>query len=505
MIGNIGPFQILELVGRGAMGAVYRGLDPVIGRAVAVKVIRLIGYNDGEEAAFLRDRLFKEARAAGCLSHPGIVTIYQVGTHDDQAYIAMEYIEGATLEERMAGAESRDAGFVRRYLLQAASALDYAHQRGVVHRDIKPANIMVTAAGDVKVTDFGIAKTLLGHTATKTGLILGTPFYMSPEQVQGKALDGRSDQFALAVIAYQMLTGRRPFEADQMTSVCYQIVYGEPLSAAELNPGLSEGVVRVLDRALAKDPAERFATCTEFVSELVRSVERGEVSRVESPDEGEAAPVAAPVRARRFRWRAAGLGFAAILALAAGFWLVPHGRTAARAVVEAPAPVPGRAARAGETPVVLAAPARRSVRVAKPQRIEARPAEVVAAPAPPGHGELVWTGEAKRGSLIVIASGRASQGSVHGRLPAEPVTSRVFPGDYEKSGLMVFTTDAAFAAPEREATEAGPAMFSWDPRHATDLTVWETPGPANHWAKLVVCVNSAKLTAFVVEWTRQRE
>lgn len=278
MLAKIGPFDVYELVGRGGMGSVYRGFDPAIGRPVAVKVIRLIGYNDSEEATFLRDRLFKEARAAGRLSHPGIVTIYQVGVQDDLAYIAMEYAEGPTLETCMASAGPLDPDLLTRALLGTAAALDYAHERAVIHRDIKPSNIMFTATGVAKVTDFGIAKTMLGHTTTHTGALLGTPYYMSPEQVQGKDLDGRSDQFALAVIAYQMLTKRRPFHAEQVTSICYQIAHVEPPSPADLNPDLNAGVSQVLSRGLAKNPADRFPTCMAFagslVEEYVRSLRR---------------------------------------------------------------------------------------------------------------------------------------------------------------------------------------------------------------------------------------
>jgi serine/threonine protein kinase len=218
MLTKLGPFQILEVIGRGGMGTVYRGLDPIIGRPVAVKVIRLLGYNDGDEQTWLRDRLFREARAAGSLSHPSIVTIYQVGEDQDVAYIAMEFVDGPTLQEKMK--EPVDKVMICRILCETAAALDHAHKCGLVHRDIRPANIMVTASGATKVTDFGIAKANLSQTATQTGVILGTPFYMSPEQIRGSPPDGRSDQFALAVIAYEVFTGRKPFQAEHPTSVC---------------------------------------------------------------------------------------------------------------------------------------------------------------------------------------------------------------------------------------------------------------------------------------------
>ena len=250
------------------MGTVYRAVDPIIGRPVAVKVIRMLGYNDGDEQTWLRARLFQEARAAGSLCHSSIVTIYQVGEDHDVAYIAMEFVDGPTLAEIMMRPGPPDLGMLCRILNESAAALDFAHRRGVVHRDIKPANIMTTASGATKVTDFGIAKTMLGQTATKTGLVLGTPFYMSPEQIRGNPLDGRSDQFALAAIAYEIFTGRRPFQADQMTSVCYQVLHEEPISPEDLNPEISGQMAGVIKRGLAKDSEARYATCTEFTQAL---------------------------------------------------------------------------------------------------------------------------------------------------------------------------------------------------------------------------------------------
>ncbi len=276
MLTKLGPFEILEVIGRGGMGTVYRGIDPIIGRPVAIKVIRLLGYNDNEEQEWLRDRLFREARAAGSLCHPGIVTIYHVGEEQDVAYIAMEFVDGQNLQQIIAAQGTRNKPMLCQVLLETAAALDYAHKRGLVHRDIKPANIMVTASGVTKVTDFGIAKTNLGQTATKTGMILGTPFYMSPEQIRGKALDGRSDQFALAVIAYEIVTGRKPFESEQMTSVCYQIIHEEPLSPEDVNPGVGGELAAVIKRGLAKEADLRYPTCTAFAAALLAAVREPE-------------------------------------------------------------------------------------------------------------------------------------------------------------------------------------------------------------------------------------
>ena len=270
---RIGQYQIVGEVGRGAMGVVFRGVDPLIGRAVAVKIIQLQEFSDARERAFLRQRLFSEARAAGSLSHPGIVTIYQVGEEGDQAFVAMEFVDGATLESLL----DRDSGPRRGGLIdllrQAGEALDYAHSHGVVHRDIKPANIMIRADGVVKITDFGVAKFFAAKKSTQTGLVLGTPHYMSPEQIQGEPMDGRADQFSLAVIAYEMLAGARPFAADTLTTLFYRILHKDPAPLLEYNTELSQEVAEVLNRALAKNAADRYESCAEFVNALREACE----------------------------------------------------------------------------------------------------------------------------------------------------------------------------------------------------------------------------------------
>ncbi len=555
MLAKIGHFEILELVGRGAMGAVYRAVDPLIGRSVAIKLIRLIGYHDGEEAAFLKDRLFKEAKAAGGLSHPGIVTIYQVGTQDDQAFIAMEYIDGVTLESRLDSGKSIDDALFSRVLVEMAAALDYAHQRGIVHRDIKPANIMLTAGGAVKITDFGIAKTLLGRTVTQAGMILGTPFYMSPEQVQGQPLDGRSDQFALAVIAYQMLTGRRPFDGQEVTSICYQIVHAEPASPADLNPNLRPEVARVLKRALEKNPANRFPTCAEFAAGLVSACEqaaarpRAEASHRSNnttailPESLPARPAAAPkfsppasnispaaakqplFRKYMFQFGAmAGTLAAAALIGGAALLVRPRAidqlqavQSMPRAPLSAtisqapPVPTPAASRAAAENPEKAASVMHleKKDQNRKPARFTMAQADVsrrAVADRPafrPG-GRIIWTGHAPKGTLLTIEGAQASTGRVYGRLPGAPVDVRVFPAEDAAGGLTVFTSEEQYATPVRQATAAGQALISWDPRHVMDVTVWEQPGPGNAWGKLVLRVNSGQLTACMIEWKETR-
>src|SRR5215467_5652746 len=226
---RIGRYKIIREWGRGAMGVVYHAIDPNIGRPVAIKTIDLSAVRNPDEQKRLCDRLFREARSAGILSHPGIVTIYDVEQQGDLAYIAMEYVDGPTLDHLLAEGQAAPPEQMFSVLEQTAAALDYAHQKGIVHRDIKPANIMIAADGTAKITDFGIAKITASESFTMTGAIVGTPHYMSPEQVQGQAVDGRSDQFSLAVITYEMLTGEKPFVGEHLTTVVYKIVAEEPV------------------------------------------------------------------------------------------------------------------------------------------------------------------------------------------------------------------------------------------------------------------------------------
>jgi serine/threonine-protein kinase len=264
----IGRYQILGELGRGAMGVVYRAQDPTIGRSVAIKTIRLADLSDQAERVRLQERLFREAQSAGILSHPGIVVVYDVGTDGDITYIAMEFVDGPTLEKMLADPQPPGPQTVLGVLRQTAAALDYAHKKGIVHRDIKPANIMLDGDATVKITDFGIAKIAASQQLTQTGLVMGTPNYMSPEQVQGKPVDGKADQFALAVVAYEMLTGEKPFTGEQLTTVLYKIVSEDPPPVEHLNPTLGFAVSMVLTRALAKESTKRYGSCSEFIDAL---------------------------------------------------------------------------------------------------------------------------------------------------------------------------------------------------------------------------------------------
>lgn len=265
---QLGRYEILDELGQGAMGKVYRARDPKIDRLVALKTVLLANLSPDDHQEF-RERFFREAQAAGRLSHPGIVTIHDVGEDDatHTPFIVMEYIEGKTLEA-LAQEKPLASETVLELVGQVAEALDYAHSRQIVHRDIKPANIIVTPEGRATITDFGIAKLALTQY-TMTGQVLGTPAYMSPEQIEGGTVDGRSDLFSLGAVLYRLLTGDKPFSGDSVTSLSFKVVYKDPRPATQLNPSLSPEVDAVLQRALAKDPAERYQTGKEFAEDLV--------------------------------------------------------------------------------------------------------------------------------------------------------------------------------------------------------------------------------------------
>ncbi len=268
---RIGRYKIVRELGRGAMGVVYHAIDPNIGRPVAIKTIQLGGPRKPDEQERLRERLFREARSAGMLSHPGIVTIYDVEQQGELAYIAMEFVDGPTLDQLLSDAQPLAANRMFGILAQTAAALDYAHSKGIVHRDIKPANIMIAGDGTAKITDFGIAKITAAEQFTMTGSIVGTPHYMSPEQVQGQPVDGRSDQFSLAVIAFEMLTGEKPYTGEHLTTVVYKIVAEEPVAPHRINSTLSGPIENVLRKGLAKKPDARYRTCSEFIDALEKA------------------------------------------------------------------------------------------------------------------------------------------------------------------------------------------------------------------------------------------
>lgn len=287
---QFGRYEILRELGRGAMGVVYLARDPLIGRLVALKTFRLAYATDDDELGRLRSRFLREAQSAGILSqHPGIVTIHDVAPGGDgtPAFIAMEYVEGTDLKELMKRQGALDKIAVADIVRGIASALDYAHAKGVVHRDVKPANVILTSDRGIRITDFGIAR-LDAFDASRSNLtldgqMLGTPNYMSPEQVEGHEVDHRADVFSLGVIAYELLTGKKPFAGENLTAVTHRIVHGEHSPASSLRTDLSPRVDAVIARCLAKKPVKRWPRAGDFAAALDEALAEEPAARPAAP------------------------------------------------------------------------------------------------------------------------------------------------------------------------------------------------------------------------------
>jgi serine/threonine protein kinase len=262
-----GRYEILGELGRGGMGVVYRAKDPLIGRTVAVKTIRLSEEGTGMTHAQLVERFQTEARAAGLLTHPNIVVIYDVGEAEGVYYITMELVNGKSLQSMLDAGEKFPLPRVLRIMEQVCSALQFAHDNNVVHRDIKPANIMLTSDDFVKITDFGTAK-ILQYGGSQQTSAMGTPGYMSPEQIKGKAVDGRTDIFSVGVMLYEMTTGQKPFRGQDIATVLYRILNEEPVSPHQMNPGIPLGVSSTILKALTKSPFLRYENCRELMEDL---------------------------------------------------------------------------------------------------------------------------------------------------------------------------------------------------------------------------------------------
>ncbi len=267
-IKRFGRYEIVAELGRGAMGVVYKALDPQIGRTVAVKTVSLSGQEPDEEKEF-RLRFNHEAQAAGRLHHPGIVAIFDVGEDPENRdpYIVLEYVAGESLNRILAREKKLPLDRALQLVEELAEALDYAHAQGVIHRDVKPGNILLTEDGHAKIADFGIAKLNLAHF-TLPGKVLGTPAYMSPEQLSGEAVDGRSDLFSLGVILYAMVTGHSPFQGDSATTVCFKVANREPVAASALDLTLPPELDEVIARAMAKNPEERYQRGAELAEDV---------------------------------------------------------------------------------------------------------------------------------------------------------------------------------------------------------------------------------------------
>jgi serine/threonine protein kinase len=268
---KLGRYEIIRELGKGAMGVVYLAKDPLIGRLVALKTIRLGSQVDEEEVHEFQERFVREAQAAGILSHPSIVTVHDIGRDDGSgnSFIAMEYVEGRTLKEILTQGRPFSPTDAAEVLSQIAGALAFAHRKGIVHRDVKPANIIICEENQAKITDFGIAKIASSvANLTMTGQFLGTPNYMSPEQVKGAPVDGRSDIFSLGIVLYEALTRQKPFGGDSLTTISYRIVHDTYTPASRTDPRIPVAFDSVIARCLEKLPADRYQTATELASDL---------------------------------------------------------------------------------------------------------------------------------------------------------------------------------------------------------------------------------------------
>lgn len=330
------------------MGTVFLAEDPVIGRRVALKVIRMDDTGSAEQQRQLAQSFLKETRLAGLLQHPGVVSVFDAGKEDNAAYIVMEFVDGTTFDAMLRAKPRAELAELLGICRQTATVLDYAHAQGVIHRDIKPTNILVQADGKAKVCDFGIAKVMQSAemTLTQTGIAVGTPDYMSPEQVLGQPLDGRSDQWSLAVVTYQVVTGVRPFRADNFTQVMARIMTLDPEPPCKENPDLPKSVDAVFARALAKKPTERFATCGEFMDALEKACAAATVRAAALP----AAPTresagVEPVSQKKSRRLVAMAGILLIAVAGAAAWGLLH-RKNDIPVAEVGTPVPPQAPRA---------------------------------------------------------------------------------------------------------------------------------------------------------------
>jgi serine/threonine-protein kinase len=266
MISQLGRYEILDELGQGAMGIVYKAKDPLIDRVVAIKTINLgLALDEKDE---YEGRFYQEAKAAGRLNHPNIVTIYDVGKSGDVAYIAMEFLQGRELRDIMNDFGLLPVDQVLNIAQQVAQGLAYAHEHEIVHRDVKPSNIMVVRDGHVKITDFGIARMASSAVHTQTGMVLGSPKYMSPEQVMGKTIDQRSDIFSLGVMLYEMLTGQAPFTGENVNAIMYQTLNSVPVSPSMLNHDVPEMLNFIVAKALAKKLEDRYQHAKELAVDL---------------------------------------------------------------------------------------------------------------------------------------------------------------------------------------------------------------------------------------------
>ncbi|MEE9502139.1 MAG: serine/threonine-protein kinase [Candidatus Aminicenantaceae bacterium] len=319
---KIGKYKIVGELGRGAMGIVYKAVDPDINREVAIKLIRFDMISDDSEKEEAAKRFIKEAQSAGNLEHPNIITIYEVGREDNQTFIVMQYVDGESLKQVISSGKKFSPTEVVDLMMCMCDALDLAHQNKIVHRDIKPGNILLDNQGRPYIADFGVARMEMSPM-TQSGTIVGTPSYMSPEQIQGIRVDARADIFSLGVIIYEMLTGKRPFEGDHITTIVYKIMNEEPISIKEMKRDLPEGLEHVIKKALAKDPKKRYQSCKELAADLKNTGEWSERTISSGLQRSEVLGLQKKEKKRRVLVYAASLVILLLAGAVGAYYLVP--------------------------------------------------------------------------------------------------------------------------------------------------------------------------------------
>lgn len=452
---RIGRYTVEGELGRGGCGIVYLGRDLKMNRLVAIKTILTRELENSSGGQSLKTRLEREAQSAGSLNHPSIVTVYELGEENDVTFFVMEYVDGPPLDTMMNGG-ALEFPRVIQLLREVASGLDFAHSKGIIHRDVKPANVLVSSTGHAKVSDFGVAKILESTTMTTTGVAIGTPAYMSPEQILTKPLNGRSDQFSLGVIAFEMVTGRKPFNADSLPGLIHQILSVEPPSAAEVNAAVGEPAASILRRALHKEATERYESCTAFVDALEAALIRREATLQ--------VPVAVATQTVETKAHTltpqssgaavkAGVALACSIALAAFVYSRSHQApvatpaapptTVATAVVPEPAsPRPEPVKPPEAAPVEKTTKTEAKTKAPEVKAEPAKPPAVAASPDPgpdqpatsymgSPEGRFAWSGTLPAGERLVIVRNRVRMGSISGNsLPAGvPVQVEVRPAD----------------------------------------------------------------------------
>ena len=448
-----GRYKILNELGRGAMGVVYKAHDPQINRIIALKMLR----EDRVTSNEFVQRFLKEAMAVGRLSHPGIVTVYDVGQDHGTIYIAMEFLEGTPLDELMATRQFTLDEIVS-IGIQTAQALQYAHQHGIIHRDIKPPNIIYSPEGSIRVTDFGIARIEDpdGHGMTQIGQILGTPRYMSPEQAMGQNLDGRSDLYSLGVILYQLTTGKRPVQGETMAAIFHSITHETPASPHVLDPRLPKALSDAIMRLLEKDPANRFADGNALISVLK------ECLQPPSPLPGPVATAPQPPRsqqnlAKRLIGLVAGLF---LLGLAGGGYYYFH-----------PRPQPSA------PPEKIASPS------GEKRSPPTTPAQVVQTDAPPvgpsskpaGDPETVKKSPVVQGSQRITTEPAGKADAPIANAPARTAVSTQSPFDPSELIRLGTALSAVISEiPKKEMVlESARELVKVSPRYQEDLTIAE--------------------------------